>query len=65
MWYIDNGFLKHMTGDKDKFISFNEIYKENSVTFRNNTPATIKGKGTIILKEKLKLECFIFLWIET
>ena len=29
VWYIDSGCLKHMTGDKDKFMSFNEINKEN------------------------------------
>lgn len=33
-----------MTGDRDKFVSFNEIKKENNVTFGNKSPTTIKGK---------------------
>ena len=43
-----------MIGNKDNFISFNEIKNENNVTFGNNSSAFIKGKGNILLKEKAK-----------
>lgn len=48
MWYNDRGFQKHMTGDKDKFMSFNEIKNEDSVIIGNNTLATIKGKWIVL-----------------
>lgn len=54
MWYIDNTFSKHMKGDKDNFISFNEIKKEKNVTFGNNSPVAIKGKGNMLLKKIVK-----------
>ena len=41
-----------MTSDKSKFITF-EIYYGNSVKFRNDAPCIIKGKGSIILIEKI------------
>ena len=43
-----------MTGDKDKLISYNSLEKENNVSFGNDTPAIIKGKGHAYLKEKFK-----------
>ena len=49
-----------MKGQKDKFISFNEIKKEKNVTFANNSLATIKGKGFVVLKEKVKDENVFF-----
>lgn len=54
VWYIDSGCSKHMTSDKDNFMSFNEIKKEKNVTFGNNSLAAIKGKGIVLLKEKVK-----------
>ena len=36
-----------MTGDKDKLISYNALEKENNVTFGNDSPAIIKGKGCV------------------
>jgi hypothetical protein len=47
-WYIDSGCSKHMTGDKGKFLSLSEI-KSGSVTFGNDAPGKIKGKGMVSL----------------
>lgn len=49
-----------MIGEKDEFASFNEIKKEKNVSFGNNSPTTIKGKGFVILKEKTKAENVLF-----
>eukprot|EP00253_Pinus_taeda_P029320 PITA_29320 len=43
-----------MTGDKEKIQSYNALGKEKKVSFGNDTPAVIKGKGFILLKEKVK-----------
>jgi len=43
-----------MTGDKEKLHSYNALKKENNVSFGNDTPAVIKGKGSVFLKEKVK-----------
>jgi len=43
-----------MTGDKEKLLSYNSLEKEKKVSFGNDTPAVIKGKGSILLKEKVK-----------
>eukprot|EP00253_Pinus_taeda_P004946 PITA_04946 len=53
-WYIDSGCSKHMTGDKEKLQSYSTLEKEKKVSFGNDTPALIKGKGSIQLKEKVK-----------
>lgn len=45
---IDSGFSHHMTGDKTKFEHF-EHRDGGSVTFGNNEPCCIKGKGCILL----------------
>jgi hypothetical protein len=47
-WYIDNGCSKHMTGDKSKFLTLSEN-KSGNVTFGNDTPGKIKGKGMVSL----------------
>jgi hypothetical protein len=47
-WYIDSGCLKRMTGDKDKFI-FISKRKSGNVTFGNDEPDKIKGKGMVSL----------------
>jgi hypothetical protein len=46
--YIDSGCSKHMTGDKGKFLSLSEI-KLGNVTFGNDVPGKIKGKGMVSL----------------
>jgi len=53
-WYIDNGCSKHKTSDKEKLHSYNALENENNVSFGNDTPAVIKGKGYVFLKEKVK-----------
>jgi hypothetical protein len=47
-WYINSGFSKHMTGDKGKFLSLSER-KSGKVTFGNDAPGKIKGKGMVTL----------------
>jgi len=59
-WYINSGCSKHMTGDKEKLHSYNVLEKETSVSFGNDTPAVIKGKGSILLKEKVKAGNFMY-----
>ena len=53
-WYIDSGCSRHMTGDKNKLLAYSALEKEKNVTFGNDTPTVIKGKGSIFLKEKVK-----------
>jgi hypothetical protein len=45
-WYIDNGCSKHMTGDKSNFLTLSES-KSGNVTFGNDAPGKIKGKGMV------------------
>jgi hypothetical protein len=47
-WYIDSGFSKHMTGYKENFLSLSESESGN-VTFGNDAPGKIKGKGMVSL----------------
>nr|XP_027192719.1 uncharacterized protein LOC113787763 [Cicer arietinum] len=45
-WFLDSGCSRHMTGDRNCFITF--IKKDGgSVTFGNDDQAQIKGNGTI------------------
>jgi len=43
-----------MKGDKEKLHPYNALEKEKKVSFGNDTPAVIKGKGFVLLKEKFK-----------
>ena len=43
-----------MTGDKEKLHSYNALEKEKNVSFGNDSLAIIKGKGFVVLKEKVK-----------
>jgi hypothetical protein len=47
-WYIDSGCSKHMTGNKSKFLTLSEN-KSGNVTFGNNAPGKVKGKGMVSL----------------
>jgi hypothetical protein len=47
-WYIDSGYSKHMTRDKDTFMSISKS-KTRNVTFGNDEPGKIKGKGMVSL----------------
>jgi len=48
-WYIDSGCSKHMSGDKEKFISLPE-HKSGNVTYGNDAPGRIRGKGMVSFK---------------
>ena len=43
-----------MKSDKEKLHAYNALEKEKNVSFGNDTPTIIKGKGSIFLKEKVK-----------
>eukprot|EP00253_Pinus_taeda_P009081 PITA_09081 len=43
-----------MTGDKEKLQSYTALEREKKVSFGNDTPALIKGKGSARLKNKVK-----------
>jgi hypothetical protein len=47
-WYIDSGCSKHMTGDRNKFLTLSDS-KSGNVTFENDAPGKIKGKGIVNL----------------
>eukprot|EP00253_Pinus_taeda_P020984 PITA_20984 len=44
-----------MTGDKEKLQSYSSLENENKVSFGNDTTTFIKGKGSVRLKEKVKV----------
>jgi hypothetical protein len=46
--YIDSGCSIHMTSDKSKFLSLKES-KSRNVTFGNDSPGKIRGKGLVSL----------------
>jgi hypothetical protein len=52
-WYIDSGCSKHMTGDKSKFLTLSDSKSEN-VTFGNDAPGKIKGKGIVSLSNGIR-----------
>jgi hypothetical protein len=49
-WYIDSGFSKHMTGDRSKFLTLSDS-KSGNVTFGNDAPGKVKGKGIVSLSK--------------
>jgi len=53
--YVDSFYSNHMNGDKSKLLFIKEI-KKGSVTFGNNAPKRIKGKGIVSLNEKTKAQ---------
>jgi hypothetical protein len=50
-WYVDSGCSKHMTGDKDKFLTLKKE-RDGSISFGNDNSAKIIGRGTIKLGSK-------------
>jgi hypothetical protein len=54
-WYVDSGCSKHMTGDKDIFVTLKKE-KDGSVSFGNDNSTKIIGKGTIKLGSKDAME---------
>ena len=49
-----------MTSDKNKLLAYSALEKEKNVTFGNDTPAVIKGKGSVFLKEKVKANEYMY-----
>ena len=54
-WIIDSGCSHHMVGDTSKFEKL-EHYKGSRVKFRNDAPYYVKGKGSIILNDKIRCD---------
>ena len=52
-WYLDSGYSRHMTGDKDQFVTL-ETKEGGEVTFEDN------GKGHIVGIGKIQLTSLIF-----
>jgi hypothetical protein len=50
-WYVDNGCSKHMTGDKNMFLTLKKE-QDGSVSFGNDNSTRIIGRGTIKLGSK-------------
>jgi hypothetical protein len=50
-WYVDSGCSKHMTGDKDKFITLRKE-KNGSISFKNDNSSKIIGEGTVLIGNK-------------
>jgi hypothetical protein len=50
-WYIDYGFSKHMSGEKNKFVTLKRE-NEGSVMFGNDNASKIIGKGIFSLGNK-------------
>jgi hypothetical protein len=50
-WYVDSGCSKHMTGDRDKFLTLREE-RDGSVSFENDDSSKIIGKGTVLIGNK-------------
>ena len=50
---MDNGCSKHMIGDPTKFLSLKGKQKWK-VTFGDNISSKIIGKGTMIIRDKMK-----------
>ena len=48
LWYPDNGWSRHMTGNRSLFKVF-ESKKSGNVTFSDGSKSQIKGKRTISL----------------
>ena len=52
-WYVDNGYSKHMTGDRDRFLT---LIKERDGldSFGNDDSTKIIGKGTVELGTRIQ-----------
>jgi hypothetical protein len=52
-WYADSGCSKHMTGDRDKFLTLRKE-RNGSVSFGNDNSAKIIGEGIVRIGNKNK-----------
>jgi hypothetical protein len=50
-WYVDSGCSKHMTGDRDKFLTLQKE-RDGLVSFGNDDSSKIIGKGTVRIGNK-------------
>jgi hypothetical protein len=50
-WYVDSGFLKHMRGDKDRFLTLKKE-RDGLVLFGNENSSRIIGRGIVKLGSK-------------
>jgi hypothetical protein len=50
-WYVDSGCSKHMTGDRDMFLTLRKE-RDGSVSFKNDDSTKIIGKGTVRIGNK-------------
>jgi hypothetical protein len=50
-WYVDSGYSKHMTGDRDMFLTLRKE-RDGSVSFKNDDSTKIIAKGTVIIGKK-------------
>jgi hypothetical protein len=50
-WYVDSGCSKHMTSDRDKFLTLQKE-RDGSVSFGNDDSTKIIGKGTVRIGNK-------------
>jgi hypothetical protein len=46
-WYVDSEYSKHMTGDKERFITLQKNKANGSSSFRNDNSSKIIGEGTV------------------
>jgi hypothetical protein len=50
-WYVDNGCSKHMTSDRDKFLTLRKE-RDGSISFGNGDSSKIIGKRTVQIGKK-------------
>jgi hypothetical protein len=50
-WYVDSGYSKHMTSDRDRFLTLRKE-RDGSVSFENDDSTKIIGKGTVRIGNK-------------
>ncbi|XP_059073266.1 uncharacterized protein LOC131874064 [Cryptomeria japonica] len=50
LWVLDSGCSHHMTGDRNKFLHF-ENFDGGFVRFGDNSGAFVRGKGTLLLND--------------
>ena len=55
-WYVYSIYPKHVTRDKRIFLSLKEKDRGSDVTFGNNPPIKIKGKGVVSLDAKIEAQ---------
>ena len=46
-WYLDNGWLRHMTGNYTRFPSFTKIKNGGDISFGDNSKGKILGIGNV------------------